>query len=962
MSIESILVDFRNVDMGALRVWLARLNGSLSTLTLGGVPTVIKQTRALLNDDLAHAADSIAIVYGDPVTANNDLYLKSGASGAGSWTLIGVLQGVAADAAASRDSAGASAVAAAGSATDADAAAAAAAASALVSQNANGTAIAASAASVAASDVALGASSAAQTALASVLDAIADGINGQFDTYADALAVIGSIAADALIIVRKDENNANHRTQYQKVGSSLVFKFDFQAQEVGLRRATARGRARCGFIFDDGYISNLTVAAPIFAKYGFAATVVPEVSRMGYLYNGSALHKVIDGADARALIALGWEIGNHPFLDVNATEAVMVSTARYENQLLRDNLTGAKVRAAPANAWPGVNAAGTHTTATATHPEFATYPVRVAVYQGGIRNDLSDRAYRAVPYNIIRSIAGTEAQAGRVQNNANDEGPFGIHWYPGQLADTNNDPVVLEQGKSYLRTLAASGADGLMYAHDTPATVPTSGFIPPFIHAAHLEELLAYAASIGVQIVPMSALGPGNMLNDAAFTEGTTGAVLTASASWNSVTTLNGSPRSVRVNGTSFSGNLAVHSASTQQFRVRPFTWYRFRLRLNIPSNLTLQTPGAANQGVAIRFSTTRDTAGGGGDMSIEDSTIRLWTEPGYARPNLATSGFQEFEFEWFSGSGSVGRVTIGLLQAQGEFFIGGWSNERLDSLQRRPVRGRAFFNGTVARVIDLVGPHSSWAWNFEVEPTPLLHRDFLTPNLTTTFAASDPAAISGATNGNTCYVLGIGAGAFAGQGGMIATFTGGSWSAFATVEATTTAASGRHTIIRAGTAEGLTNRTYLHLGRSGGVGFFVRHPESLTVNFAATDPSEISSPSTGNTVYVLGRGTGAFAGQGGKLATWSGSAWGSFASVPDLTIIKANTAEGFANRYYMHYSASGGAGQFQRCQGVGAFDEPIHVSPAGFGGFQRQVRNTSGLRTDAFEWFARPRILESTP
>lgn len=47
---------------------------------------VIKTTKALLNADLAHAAGTIAIVWGDATEANNGLYLKSGASGSGSWT------------------------------------------------------------------------------------------------------------------------------------------------------------------------------------------------------------------------------------------------------------------------------------------------------------------------------------------------------------------------------------------------------------------------------------------------------------------------------------------------------------------------------------------------------------------------------------------------------------------------------------------------------------------------------------------------------------------------------------------------------------------------------------------------------------------------------------------------------------------------------------------------------------
>lgn len=45
-------------------------------------------TLALLNADLAHAANVLAIVYADASPANNGLYVKAGASGSGSWSRI----------------------------------------------------------------------------------------------------------------------------------------------------------------------------------------------------------------------------------------------------------------------------------------------------------------------------------------------------------------------------------------------------------------------------------------------------------------------------------------------------------------------------------------------------------------------------------------------------------------------------------------------------------------------------------------------------------------------------------------------------------------------------------------------------------------------------------------------------------------------------------------------------------
>lgn len=56
-------------------------------LALGGV-TIYKTTRALLYADLAHVADTIAAVTMDSTAAYNGIYVKSGASGSGSWSQI----------------------------------------------------------------------------------------------------------------------------------------------------------------------------------------------------------------------------------------------------------------------------------------------------------------------------------------------------------------------------------------------------------------------------------------------------------------------------------------------------------------------------------------------------------------------------------------------------------------------------------------------------------------------------------------------------------------------------------------------------------------------------------------------------------------------------------------------------------------------------------------------------------
>lgn len=74
------------------------IESAMGVLSLGGVD-VTKDTRANLNADLAHAADSVGLVYADATDANNDLYVKVGGSGTGSWTLTTVLHDVIAGAA-----------------------------------------------------------------------------------------------------------------------------------------------------------------------------------------------------------------------------------------------------------------------------------------------------------------------------------------------------------------------------------------------------------------------------------------------------------------------------------------------------------------------------------------------------------------------------------------------------------------------------------------------------------------------------------------------------------------------------------------------------------------------------------------------------------------------------------------------------------------------------------------------
>jgi len=68
---------------GAFRV----VDAALASLGVNGAITVKKATRALLYADLAHIADTLAIVYNDATSAFNGIYAKSGGSGSGAWAI-----------------------------------------------------------------------------------------------------------------------------------------------------------------------------------------------------------------------------------------------------------------------------------------------------------------------------------------------------------------------------------------------------------------------------------------------------------------------------------------------------------------------------------------------------------------------------------------------------------------------------------------------------------------------------------------------------------------------------------------------------------------------------------------------------------------------------------------------------------------------------------------------------------
>lgn len=69
-----------------IRAWGTWVESIITAFTSGG--GLIYTSKASLDADLAHDAHSMAWVIGDPIAANNGVYMKLGASGAGSWTRV----------------------------------------------------------------------------------------------------------------------------------------------------------------------------------------------------------------------------------------------------------------------------------------------------------------------------------------------------------------------------------------------------------------------------------------------------------------------------------------------------------------------------------------------------------------------------------------------------------------------------------------------------------------------------------------------------------------------------------------------------------------------------------------------------------------------------------------------------------------------------------------------------------
>lgn len=81
----------RSVINGEVQTWGTELERIIDAAVAAG-NFLLYETKAALDADLAHDANTAALVVGDS-TSNDGLYVKSGASGAGSWSRVGDVPG-----------------------------------------------------------------------------------------------------------------------------------------------------------------------------------------------------------------------------------------------------------------------------------------------------------------------------------------------------------------------------------------------------------------------------------------------------------------------------------------------------------------------------------------------------------------------------------------------------------------------------------------------------------------------------------------------------------------------------------------------------------------------------------------------------------------------------------------------------------------------------------------------------
>lgn len=285
-----------------------------------------------------------------------------------------------------------------------------------------------------------------------------------------------------------------------------------------------------------------------------------------------------------------------------------------------------------------------------------------------------------------------------------------------------------------------------------------------------------------MRIVPWSRALSGNFCNDPRFDLATGTFAVWAGDTGGFQTSGHplGGQRFVRLIATGFRTGSTNTSYRTANFYAPPFSRLRVRLLYRIiGADLTLSGgTGNRNHGIALTLQTSQGSAPGNSGGSSDDWTLNGANDSSatYRRPYLSNGeALQEHVCTMTTGFGQVHSIAAGLLNCTGTVDIIGIVIEKAESLVRSPLMFSHTLNASAVRNIDVPSTNTTngrrWAWQ------PTVIADLAAPTYTTVnYAEEDSAAIAAPTTSQTCYILGKGAGAFANQGGRIATWNGSAW------------------------------------------------------------------------------------------------------------------------------------------------------------------------------------------
>lgn len=229
--------------------------------------------------------------------------------------------------------------------------------------------------------------------------------------------------------------------------------------------------------FDDGYVSNLTNAAPVMARHGFRGVIYPGTHPTAWLGGSHGGHPIMNAAQLLSIHSdFGWEVGSHTrdHSDANNGDPyVWVENARQACQdLVNIGLP-----------WPSAFA-----------------------YPNGARNVVTDRAvYR------LHDTCGLTGHPSLTPIRKG-EPAFFTGW--ATTSGTSNTAADMERAKTYVLESTRRGEIPILGFHGITDGTPNAAH---HLSKAHFTELVRWLADQGFSTVLPSERTPHNMLKDPGF-------------------------------------------------------------------------------------------------------------------------------------------------------------------------------------------------------------------------------------------------------------------------------------------------------------------------------------------------------------------------------------------------------------------------------------------------------------